>query len=251
MGPWALLLPLVLALLWVMASIRIIREYQRGVTFFLGKYAGIRSPGLNVVLVPFYTIRIIDMRVIARDVPPQDVITRDNVSVKVNAVIYFRIVDPDRAVLQVEDVLYATSQLAQTTLLSVVGEHSLDDLLSERDKINAELQRILDEHTDPWGVKVSTVEVKHVDLPLEMRRVMAREAEAERERRAKIIAAEGELQASERLAEAAKTLSVEPGALQLRYLQTLSEVAAENNSTTIFPVPIDFLSAFMKKAERS
>lgn len=200
---------------------------------------------LNLILVPFYRMVVIDTRVITRDVPSQDVITRDNVSVKVNAVIYFRVVHPDKAVLAVENYLYATSQLAQTTLRSVLGEHQLDDLLSQRDKINSQLQQILDVQTEPWGIKISNVEVKHVDLPPDMQRIMAREAEAERERRAKVIAAEGEYQSAQKLADAAEILATQPATLQLRYLQTLVEIAAENNSTTIFPIPMEFMKAFM------
>lgn len=234
-----------LLLAWIGMSVRIIQEYERGVVFLLGKYAGLKGPGLNLILVPFYRMVVIDTRVITRDVPSQDVITRDNVSVKVNAVIYFRVVHPDKAVLAVENYLYATSQLAQTTLRSVLGEHQLDDLLSQRDKINSQLQQILDVQTEPWGIKISNVEVKHVDLPPDMQRIMAREAEAERERRAKVIAAEGEYQSAQKLADAAEILATQPATLQLRYLQTLVEIAAENNSTTIFPIPMEFMKAFM------
>ena len=237
--------------LWIAASVRVIQEYERGVVFFLGKYAGLKQPGLRIVLVPVFRMITVDMRTIARDVPPQDVITRDNVSVKVNAVIYFRTIHPDLAILQVENWLYATSQLAQTTLRSVVGEHLLDELLSHREKLNEMIQKILDQHTDPWGVKVSNVEIKYVDLPADMQRVMARQAEAERERRAKVISAEGEFQAAEKLADAARVLAAEPASLQLRYLQTLVEIAAEQNSTTVFPVPIDFMKAFMKMTEQT
>lgn len=249
--PFGLIIALGILLVWIIASVRIIQEYERGVVFFLGKYSGLKQPGLRIILVPAFRMFNVDMRTIARDVPPQDVITRDNVSVKVNAVIYFRVIHPDKAILQVENYLYATSQLAQTTLRSVVGEHLLDELLGKREKLNDQIQKILDEQTDPWGVKVSNVEIKHVDLPADMQRVMARQAEAERERRAKVIAAEGEFQAAEKLADAARVLSTEPASLQLRYLQTLVEIAAEQNSTTLFPIPIDFMKAFMKMSEQA
>lgn len=240
---------LVLLALFILGNaVRILREYERGVVFRLGRYVGARGPGL-ILLIPIVDKMVkVSLRTVAMDVPPQDVITRDNVSVKVNAVVYFRVMEPEKAIIAVEDYLYATSQLAQTTLRSVLGQAELDELLSAREKINSELQDILDRHTDPWGIKVSTVEVKHVDLPTEMQRAMARQAEAERERRAKIINAEGEYQASERLAQAAGIISQHPEALQLRYLQTLREVAAENNSTTLFPIPIDLLTPFMRRA---
>lgn len=248
--PLGVIVAVVIVLLWLAMSIRVIQEYERGIVFFLGRFTGIRQPGLRIVLVPVFRMAVIDTRTIARDVPPQDVITKDNVSVKVNAVIYFRVIQPDKAVLQVENFLYATSQLAQTTLRSIVGQHQLDELLSEREKLNDLLQETLDMHTDPWGVKVTNVEIKHVDLPVEMQRVMARQAEAERERRAKIIAAEGEFQAARKLTDAAEVLSAEPQALQLRYLQTLVEIGTQGNTTTLFPIPIDLLSAFMKKLEK-
>lgn len=232
-------------LLYLLRCIRIVKEYERGVMFFLGRHVGLRGPGLRFVLVPFYRIVIIDLRTIVNDVPSQEIITLDNVSATVNAVIYFRVVDPDKAVLQVENYLYATGQLAQTTLRSVVGAHELDALLAQRETLNARIQTIMDEESEPWGIKVSGVEIKQVDLPNDMRRVIARQAEAERERRAKVISAEGEFQASHRYAEAARVLATEPGALQLRYLQTLIEIAAENNSTTIFPLPIELLEAFV------
>jgi regulator of protease activity HflC (stomatin/prohibitin superfamily) len=241
----------VIILFLLLSSVRILREYERAVIFRLGRltqalYGG-NGPGL-IILAPIVDRMVrVSLRTVAMDVPPQDVITRDNVSVKVNAVLYFRALDPNKAVIEVEDYLYATSQLAQTTLRSVLGQAELDELLAEREKINSELQKIIDAHTDPWGVKVSMVEVKHVDLPTEMQRAMARQAEAERERRAKVIHAEGEFQASQRLADAAKVISEFPIALQLRYLQTLTEVASENNSTTIFPVPIDLLRVFYEK----
>jgi regulator of protease activity HflC (stomatin/prohibitin superfamily) len=231
------------ALLYLAYCIRIVKEYERGVMFFLGRYTGIKGAGLRFVFIPLFRMVVVDLRTIAEDVPPQDVITKDNVSATVNAVIYFRVIDPDKAVLQVENFLYATSQLAQTSLRSIVGAHDLDELLSEREKLNRKLQAILDEHTDPWGIKVSSVDIKHVEVPQEMRRVMARQAEAERERRAKVIAAEGEFQAAQKLAEAAQVLATQPGTIQLRYLQTLVEIAAENNSTTVFPLPIELMDA--------
>ncbi len=241
---------LILLILFILGNaVRILREYERGVVFRLGRLVGAKGPGL-ILLIPIVDKMVkVSLRTVAMDVPPQDVITRDNVSVKVNAVVYFRVMDPAKAIIAVEDYLYATSQLAQTTLRSVLGQAELDELLSAREKINSELQDILDRHTDPWGIKVSTVEVKHVDLPAEMQRAMARQAEAERERRAKVINAEGEYQAAERLAQAAQIIGKYPAALQLRFLQTLREVAAENNSTTLFPVPIDLLSPFLKKWE--
>jgi regulator of protease activity HflC (stomatin/prohibitin superfamily) len=234
--------------LFVLANaIRVLREYERAVVFRLGRLIGAKGPGL-ILLWPIIDRPVkVSLRMIVHDVPPQDVITKDNVSVKVNAVLYFRVMDPNKAINDVEDFMYATSQLAQTTLRSVLGQAELDDLLANREKINSELQTILDKHTEPWGIKVSNVEVKHVDLPDEMKRAMAKQAEAERERRAKIINALGELQASEKLAEAAKVIGQYPVAIQLRYLQTLREVATENNSTTLFPIPIDFLSVFMDK----
>lgn len=230
--------------------IKIVREYERGVIFRLGRLLPKpKGPGL-ILLIPMIDRMVkIGLRTVAMDVPPQDVITKDNVSVKVNAVIYFRVMQPDKAVVEVEDYMYATSQLAQTTLRSVLGQSELDELLSEREKINEKLQSILDRHTDPWGIKVSTVEVKHVDLPESMQRAMARQAEAERERRAKVINAEGEFQASHRLAEASSVIQAHPMALQLRFLQTLTEVASENNSTLVFPVPIDLFEPFIKAKE--
>ena len=227
-------------------SLRILRQYQRGVSFFLGRYWGTKGPGLVFVPLGFATMKRVSLRIVAFDVPPQDVITRDNVSVKVNAVMYMKVRDPAQAVIEVEDYMYATSQLAQTTLRSVLGEVELDELLADRDKINGILKRIIDERTDPWGIEVTAVEVKDVDLPQEMKRAMARQAEAERERRAKVINAQGELQASQTLAEAAHTLAQEPTALQLRYLQTVTEIAAENNSTTIFPIPIEMIRPFIQ-----
>lgn len=241
----------VLALLILVSSIKIIKEYERAVVFRLGRLLvgtkGPKGPGL-VIIIPFVDKFIrVNLRLVAMDVPPQDVITRDNVSVKVNAVVYFRVVEPNKAITEIDDYLYATSQLAQTTLRSILGQVELDDLLSNREHINSELQTILDAQTDSWGIKVSAVEVKHVDLPQEMQRAMAKQAEAERERRAKIIGAEGEFQAATKIVDAAKLMEEHPVALQLRYLQTLREVATENNSTTLFPIPIDFLQAFMQK----
>lgn len=239
---------LVIILMILFNAIRILREYERAVVFRLGRMIGVKGPGL-IILIPVLDRMIkVSLRTVVMDVPPQDVITRDNVSVKVNAVIYFRVMEPDKSVIEVENYLFATSQLAQTTMRSVVGQGELDDLLSERDKINNELQTIIDQQTDPWGIKVAAVELKDVDLPPEMKRAMARQAEAERERRAKVIAAEGEFQASQRLSEAAEIISKFPVAIQLRYLQTLSEIAAENNSTTIFPVPIDLFEPFQRLA---
>jgi regulator of protease activity HflC (stomatin/prohibitin superfamily) len=242
---------LVLIVIVVLAnSLRVVREYERLVLFRLGLLRGERGPGL-IFLVPFIDRVVkVGLRTVAMDVPPQDVITRDNVTVKVNAVIYFRVVSAQQAVVQVENYLYATSQIAQTTLRSILGQAELDELLAERDKLNQALQQVIDRQTEPWGVKVTTVEVKNVDLPQDMQRAIARQAEAERERRAKVINAEGEYQAAARLAEAAAVIAREPAALQLRYLQTLAEIATENNSTTIFPVPIDFLKAFMTSLER-
>jgi regulator of protease activity HflC (stomatin/prohibitin superfamily) len=240
---------------FVLASIaRVLREYERAVIFRLGRKARAvmnlggegNGPGLILLLPVIDKMVKVSLRTVAMDVPPQDVITRDNVSVKVNAVIYFRVVDPDRAIISVEDYLYATSQIAQTTLRSVLGQVELDDLLSARDKINQQLQRIIDEHTDPWGVKVTTVEVKHIDLPQDMQRAMAKQAEAERERRAKVINADGEFQAAAKLAEAAEVLTRFPVAVQLRYLQTMREIASERNTTTFFPVPMDLLGTVLR-----
>ena len=234
-------------LLVVMSSIRIAREYERGVIFRLGRLIGQKGPGL-FLLIPFVDRMVkMDQRVVTMSVPPQEVITRDNVPAKVNAVVYFRVMEPQKAVVEVEDFIVATSQIAQTTLRSTLGQSDLDHLLAERDKINQQLQQIIDEQTAPWGIKVVTVEIKDVEIPQTMQRAMARQAEAERERRAKIIAAEGEFQASEKLAQAAKVIATEPVTLQLRYLQTLVEVASEHNSTTIFPVPIDLIKAFMER----
>jgi regulator of protease activity HflC (stomatin/prohibitin superfamily) len=227
--------------------VNVLKEYERAVTFWLGRLSPQpKGPGLVLIFWPFETMIKVSLQTVVLDVPPQDIITRDNVSVKVNAIVYFRVVDPGRAIVAVQNYLYATSQLAQTTLRSILGQVDLDDLLTERDKLNARLQEIIDQHTDPWGIKVSMVEVKNVDLPLDMQRAMARQAEAEREKRAKIIHAAGELEASVKLAEAANIISANAVTLQLRYLQTLTEISAEKNSTIIFPFPVEFLKAFMK-----
>ncbi len=240
--------PIVIILIVVVfTSIKVLNEYERGVILTLGRFTGVKGPGLIFVIPAIQQIFRMSTRVVVLDVPPQDVITRDNISVKVNAVIYFRVVNPQTAVLNVENYMYATSQLAQTTLRSVLGQQELDDLLANRDKINKNLQEILDLHTEPWGIKISSVEVKNVDLPQEMQRAIAKQAEAERERRAKVIHAEGEFQAAQKLSDAAAIMAVNPAAIQLRYLQTLTEIATDNNSTTIFPVPIDMLNMFMKK----
>jgi regulator of protease activity HflC (stomatin/prohibitin superfamily) len=239
----------VLVLVFLSSAVKILNEYERGVVFRLGRVIGSKGPGL-ILLIPGVDKMVrVDLRVVAMDVPAQDVITRDNVTIKVSAVLYFRVIDPNRAIVGVENYLYATSQLSQTTLRSVCGQAELDDLLASREKINAHLQEILDKDTEPWGVKVAKVEIKNIDLPQEMQRAIAKQAEAERERRAKVIGAEGEFQAAQKLSDAAKIIGENPIALQLRYLQTLREVAAENNSTTIFPVPIDLLTPFMQMAK--
>ena len=241
-----IVLIVVLAILFLSSALKVVREYDRGVIFRLGRLVGSKGPGL-IILIPIIDKMVkVSLRVVTMDIPTQDIITKDNVSVKVNAVLYFRVVSPEKAIVDVEDYIFATGQLAQTTLRSILGQVELDELLSKREEINEQLQRIVDEQTDPWGVKVSLVELKHVDLPQEMQRAMAKQAEAERDRRAKIIHAEGEFQASEKLAKAAEIIGRQPAALQLRYLQTLTEVAAENNSTLIFPLPIEFLKAFAK-----
>jgi regulator of protease activity HflC (stomatin/prohibitin superfamily) len=240
-----LLLGLVIVLLYFWSTINILKEYERGVIFRLGRLApNAVGPGLIFVFWPIYKMVRVSLRTVTLDVPPQDIITRDNVSVKVNAIVYFRVMNAPRAIVEVENYLYATSQLAQTTLRSILGEVDLDDLLSHRDKLNVKLQEILDQHTDIWGIKVSLVEVKQVDLPQEMQRAMAKQAEAEREKRAKIIHAEGEFQASAKLAEAAGVINKEPVALQLRYLQTLTEIGVEKNTTVVFPVPIDIIKGW-------
>jgi len=239
----------VFALIILSNAIKILREYERGVIFRLGRLIKVKGPGL-ILLIPIVDKMLrVSLRTVVLDVPPQDVITQDNVSIKVNAVVYFRVLEPQKAIVQVENFLAATSQISQTTLRSVLGQSELDDLLSQRDKINHKLQQIIDANTEPWGVKVSNVEVKQIDLPQEMQRAMAKQAEAERARRSKVIAAEGEFQASQRLSDAAKILSENASALTLRYLQTLREIATEKNSTTIFPVPIDLLKPFLKGAE--
>jgi regulator of protease activity HflC (stomatin/prohibitin superfamily) len=242
------ILALVLIVFFLASAIRVLREYERAVIFRLGRVIKTKGPGL-IILIPVIDKMVkVSLRLVAMDVPSQDVITRDNVSIKVNAVVYFRVMDPTNATIEVENYLFATSQLAQTTLRSVCGQVELDELLAEREKINTQLQNILDKHTDPWGIKVATVEVKHIDLPEEMQRSMARQAEAERERRAKVINAEGEFQAATRLAEAAGIIQKYPEALQLRYLQTVKEISSESNSSvTLFPIPIDLLAPFIKK----
>lgn len=228
------------------SGVRVVQEYENGVVFRLGRFVGVKRGGLRFLIPLVERMVIIDLRTVTKDVPPQDVITRDNVSVKVNAVVYFRVIQADKAVLQVADFLYATSQLAQTTLRAILGQVELDELLSQRERINREIQQVLDAHTDPWGIKVSNVEVKHIDLPTEMQRAIARQAEAERERRAKIIAAEGEMQAAEKLAQAAVIISQNPATLQLRYLQTLVEITGSGNQTVI-PIPLDLFRALSGK----
>ena len=239
----------VLALL-VFSSFRILREYERGVIFLLGRFWKVKGPGLIIVIPVVQAMVKVDLRVVVMDVPPQDVISRDNVSVKVNAVVFFRVIDPQRAIIQVEDYYNATNQLAQTTLRSVLGKHELDEMLAERDKLNADVQKILDAATDAWGIKVTAVEIKHVDIDPTMARAIARQAEAERERRAKVIHAEGELQASEKLAQAAQVLAQQPQAIQLRYLETLTVIAADKNSTIVFPLPMDMITPFLDWAKR-
>lgn len=230
--------------------IKILREYERGVIFRLGRLIPVKGPGI-IILIPFVDKLVkVDLRTIAFDVPAQDIITQDNISVKVNAVLYFRVIDPTKAITAVEDFHYATSQISQTTLRSVLGQSSLDELLSKRDEVNAQLQKIIDDQTEPWGIKVTAVEVKNVDLPQEMLRAIAKQAEAERDRRAKVIHAEGEFQAAQKLADAADIIGAHPTALQLRFLQTLTEVAADKNSTTIFPIPMDLLEPFMRKLKK-
>jgi len=242
---------IVMGVLFLISSIKIVKEYERGVIFRLGRLLqppkGPKGPGIVIVIPVIDKMIKVSLRTIAMDVPPQDVITKDNVSVKVNAVVYFRVLEPNKAITEVEEFMYATSQLAQTTLRSTLGMVELDDLLSDRERINVELQSILDTQTDPWGIKISMVEVKHVDLPQEMQRAMAKQAEAERERRAKVINAEGEFQAAAKLIDAATLMEEHPIALQLRYLQTLREIASENNSTTLFPIPIDLMRPFLDK----
>lgn len=240
---------IIIIFLFLFISLKILREYERGVIFFLGRFQKVKGPGLIIVIPGIQSMAKVSLRTIVMDVPSQDVITRDNVSVKVNAIIYFRVIDTQKAIIQVEDYLYATSQISQTTLRSILGQSQLDELLSKREEINAKLQQVIDQQTEPWGVKVSAVEVKNLDLPQEMIRAIAKQAEAERTRRAKVIHAEGEFQAAQKLAEAATVLSQNPAAIQLRYLQTLTEIAGDKSSTTIFPVPIDLLEPFFKRRE--
>jgi len=245
MKMYGIILLVILGVIFLANALRVLREYERGVVFRLGRVIGAKGPGLILLIPLIDRMQKVSLRLVTMDVAPQDVITRDNVSIKVNAVVYFRVIDPVKAVISVENYLFATSQLAQTTLRSVCGQAELDELLAERDKINAHLQEILDKHTDPWGIKVTVVELKHIDLPQEMQRAMAKQAEAERERRAKVIGAEGEYQAAQKLADAAAIIQQYPVALQLRYLQTLREIASENNSTTLFPIPIDIITPFL------
>jgi regulator of protease activity HflC (stomatin/prohibitin superfamily) len=247
MKMYGIILLVILGIIFLANAIKVLKEYERGVVFRLGRVIGAKGPGLILLIPLIDRMQKVSLRLVTMDVAPQDVITRDNVSIKVNAVVYFRVIDPVKAVISVENYLFATSQLAQTTLRSVCGQAELDELLAERDKINAHLQEILDKHTDPWGIKVTVVELKHIDLPQEMQRAMAKQAEAERERRAKIIGAEGEYQAAQKLADAAAIIQQYPVALQLRYLQTLREIASENNSTTLFPIPIDIITPFLKQ----
>lgn len=245
--PSGIIFLIIFLIILAASAIKILREWERGVILRLGRLIGAKGPGIFFIIPGIDKMIRIDLRLVTLDIPPQDVITRDNVSIKVNAVVYYRVVDPSKAVIEVANYHYATSQLAQTTLRSVVGQMELDELLAQREKINMQLQDILDRHTEPWGIKVTLVETKQVDLPEEMRRAIARQAEAERERRAKIIHADGEFQAAEKLAQAANVISANPAALQLRFLQTLTEVATEKNSTTIFPVPIDLLTPFIAR----
>ena len=247
--PYAFVVALILILLF--SAIRILREYERGVVFLLGRFWKVKGPGLIIIIPGIQQMVRVELRTIVMDVPSQDVISRDNVSVKVNAVVYFRVIDPEKAIIQVEDFFAATSQLAQTTLRSVLGKHELDEMLAERDKLNADIQRILDMQTDVWGIKVASVEIKHVDIDPTMVRAIAKQAEAERERRAKVIHAEGELQAAEKLVQAGKMISMQPEAMQLRYMQTLTEVAGEKSSVIVFPLPIDLLGPFQKMMKKS
>jgi regulator of protease activity HflC (stomatin/prohibitin superfamily) len=246
---YAIIVLIVLVVMFLAAAIRILNEYERAVIFRLGRVLATKGPGL-IILIPVIDRMVrVDTRTITMDVPPQDVITRDNISIKVNAVVYFRVMDAQRAIIDVENFLYATSQLAQTTLRSVCGQVELDEILASREKLNQHIQEILDRSTDPWGIKVALVEVKHIDLPEEMKRAMAKQAEAERERRAKVISAEGEFQAAQKLADAAQVMSTQPIALQLRFLQTLVQIGTENNTTTVFPIPIDLFKPFLKLKE--
>ncbi|MBI5056633.1 MAG: slipin family protein [Nitrospirae bacterium] len=245
-----LILAVVLIVYFLSSAIKILREYERGVVFRLGRIIPVRGPGLVIIWPIIDKLVKVSLRTVTMDVPSQDIITRDNVTVKVNAVVYFRVVEPIKAITEVTDFEYATSLISQTTLRSVLGQSQLDDLLSKRDELNAQLQKIIDEQTEPWGIKVTTVEVKNVDLPVEMQRAIAKQAEAERERRAKVIHAEGEFQASQKLADAAAIIGTQPSAIQLRFLQTLTEISAEKNSTIIFPVPIDLIEPFLKKMKK-
>jgi regulator of protease activity HflC (stomatin/prohibitin superfamily) len=238
---------LIVVIALLLSAIRILREYERGVVFMLGRFWKVKGPGLIIIIPAIQQMVRVDLRVVVMDVPSQDVISRDNVSVKVNAVLYFRVIDPERAIIQVEDFLAATSQLAQTTLRSVLGQHDLDDMLAERDKLNTDIQTLLDQQTDAWGIKVTNVEIKHVDIDESMVRAIARQAEAERERRAKVIHAEGEMQAAEKLVEAARTLNLQPQSLQLRYLQTLTEIAGDKSSTIVFPLPLDSIGRLFER----
>ncbi|NDC39662.1 MAG: slipin family protein [Proteobacteria bacterium] len=243
---FGVILPLVIVGLLLKSSVFILQQYETGVFFTLGKLSGVKRPGLNIIIPVLQRLTRVDMRVITMDIPSQDVITKDNVSIKVSAVLYFKVVEPDKAIVQVENYLFATNQLAQTTLRSVCGEAELDELLSNRDQLNHRIQEIIDDRTEPWGIKVTMVEIKHIDLPQEMQRAMARQAEAERERRAKIIKAEGEFQAAEKLTAAAHVMSANPATIQLRYLETLRDVAVEHNSTILFPMPLEFMNLFKK-----
>ncbi len=242
---------LIIAVVLILSSIKVLKEYERGVILTLGRFSGVKGPGLIIVIPGIQQMFRISTRVVVLDVPPQDIITLDNISVKVNAVVYFRVLNPEAAVLNVENYMYATSQFSQTTLRSILGQAELDELLAKREKINKQLQEIIDLHTEPWGIKVSSVEVKNVDLPQEMQRAIARQAEAERERRAKVIHAEGEFQAAEKLSSAASIIAKNPAAIQLRYLQTLTEIATEKNSTTLFPIPVDLISLFLNKTRQN
>jgi len=247
---YGFMFPVILMVFYLANCIKILREYERGVVFRLGRLkTEPLGPGLKVIIYPIDRLLRVSLRTVTLDVPPQDVITKDNVSIKVNAVIYFRVMEPNKAIVEVEDYLFATSQMAQTTLRSVLGQVELDELLAQREKLNQQLQTIIDKQTDPWGVKVSAVEIKHVDLPEEMRRAIAQQAVAERVRRAKVIGAEAEFQAAQKLTEAARIMSEQPMALQMRYLQTLAEIATDKNSTTIFPIPIDLIKPFLDKAK--
>ncbi len=241
---------LIIIIVVVFSAVKVLKEYERGVILTFGRFTGVKGPGIIIVIPGVQQMFRISTRVVVLDVPPQDIITRDNISVKVNAVVYFRVLNPQDAVLNVENYMYATSQISQTTLRSILGQVDLDDLLSKRDKINNDLQNIIDEHTEPWGIKVSSVEVKNVDLPQDMQRVIARQAEAERERRAKVIHAEGELQAAEKISQAANIIGENPAGIQLRYLQTLTEIATEKNSTTLFPIPMDMINLLLKNKDK-